>query len=206
MVLRSQLLMRSTNAVSLQKTINLQEVRMTKDADNQFWSSLSPRPPVGPAQKCRQEVPAQSEAWRNAVFSSEERLAASRRTTAIDAEVRWQRRMTKVSGALEKTACLLVDHLWAVGLVSRWKPQALNLLEIAGPDAIPDLLVELNKPNKPLHFVEIKPKRFVTTEVREGFERERQFLNEKRFGFHVWTNSDVLGGQTPHTLSCLRWG
>jgi hypothetical protein len=147
-----------------------------------------------------------TEAWRRDIFNSPERIDVEKHgksTTRYPVSVAWSGRIVHASGH-ERIALLLLEHLWAEGLVKRWKSQPLNLQEIGGPCAVPDILVELR--SRELHVIEVKAQRFLTTEVQAGFDLQRAFLQGKGFGFHVWTNANVLSSETSHTVSELERG
>ena len=148
----------------------------------------------------------QSAAWRNSIFDSGERREAARSSTRFKVRVTWQNRETMVSGGHERAAALLLDHLWAVGLISRWKPQPLCMSEIGGSSAVPDFLAELRRPPGTLHLIQVKAARFLTQEVNEEFDGQRLVAQSNGMGFHVWTNANVLGGKTLHTLNNLDRG
>lgn len=173
--------------------------------EKSFWSSIEPEAETGPAAG-QDPSKSPSDSWRESIFESPPRLEASRSTTRMPVPISWSRTTLMVSGAHERATCLLVDHLWAIGLISRWKPQPLCLSEIGGPACIPDVLIELRKPPRMLHFIQTKAKRFVTREVQEEFDRQRAFCVSKEFGLHVWTNHDVLNPKMTHTLNHLERG
>jgi len=148
-----------------------------------------------------------SEAWRNEVFSSPERinvLKNGKSTTRHPVAVGWSGQITYANGGHERIAQLILEQLWAEGLVRRWKAQPFNLKEIGGPDAVPDLLAELE--SRALHVIQVKAKRFLTEEVTARFDLQRAFLEPKGFTFHIWTNADILSSQTSHTVNELERG
>lgn len=148
-----------------------------------------------------------SEAWRQEVFGSKPRLdieKTGKSTTRNPVMVGWVGEVQYVSGGHERVAALILEQLWVEGYVRRWKPQPLNLVELGGPDIIPDFLVELV--DRTLHVIEVKAKRFVTSEVDDRFALEEAFLKPKGFGFLLWTNADVLSSSTSHTVAEIERG
>ena len=146
-----------------------------------------------------------SEAWRQEIFSSPPRIDIQKNgksTTRHPVSVGWTGQDTYVSGGHERVAALLMEALWAVGYVRRWKPQPLNLMEIDGPDITPDFLCELH--DRTLHVIEVKAKRFVSPEIDEKFMLEKALLNPKAINFLLWTNADALSSATSHTVSELE--
>jgi hypothetical protein len=108
------------------------------------------------------------------------------------------------NGGYERVALHLLEHLWREKLVTRWKSQPFNLQELGGPNAVPDVLVEIG--DGQLHVIQVRAWRFLTEEVKEKYERERQYLLPLGFHYHVWTNRDVVGSKTSHTVAELDRG
>lgn len=134
-------------------------------------------------------------AWIANVFSSPPRrdiAKTTKATTRFPVRVPKQNSVFYGEGGNEHIALLLVRHLQSLGVVRHLKPQPFYLEELGGPaKLIPDLLVELH--DHSLHVIECKAKRFVTDEVKQRFELERECLTQLGFGFHVWTNRDKVG-------------
>lgn len=150
---------------------------------------------------------APSEAWRRSVFDSAPRIDVEKTgnsSTRHPINVGWTGNLAYANGGHERTAMLILEHLWVLGLVRRWKSQPLNLQEVGGPNCVPDILVELQ--SRELQIVECKAKRFITPEVQAKFDRSRDFLPEVGIGFHVWTNRDFLSSDTSHTVAELERG
>lgn len=148
-----------------------------------------------------------SEAWRREVFNSPPRVdveATARATTRSPVNAGWSAKEWWANGGHERTAMLMVEHLWVTGHVKRWKPQPLLLTELGGPNLLPDLLIELQ--SRELHVVECKAKRFITPEVQQKFDVEREFLEALGISFHVWTNHDWLSSKQSHTAAELERG
>ena len=102
--------------------------------------------------------------------------------------------------------CLrLLEHLWRCRLVKRFKSQAFDLGELGGPsDHVIDVLVELM--DGTVHVIQVKSKRFMTTEVQVVMDMEREFLEPRGFNFHIWTNRDRLGPPTSHSVNQMDRG
>jgi hypothetical protein len=148
-----------------------------------------------------------STAWAASVFSSPPRIDVEthgKQTTRHPVWIAWRRTVGYANGGYERVAHHLLEHLWAEGLVKRWKSQPINLNELGGPNAVPDILVELASGS--LHVVQVKAQRFMTKDVEEKFERERQFLEPLGFVYRVWTTKDVLSSKTSHTVAELDRG
>lgn len=147
-----------------------------------------------------------SAGWRNQVFNSLERLDAEKCATTTRVPVSCSRvnRIVVVSGFLEGTAMCLLEHLYFEKRVKRWKSQPFNLLELGGPDAVPDALAELD--DDELHVIQVKAHRFLTPDIQEKYRREREFLEPREFRYHIWTDHDVLCSATKHTIAELERG
>lgn len=149
-----------------------------------------------------------SRAWRDSIFSSAPRRCVakqSKSTTRVpvftDSGVQFG------EGGHEATALMLLRHLQLFGAVKRFKSQPFSLEEIRGPrDRIPDILVELESGSPALHVVQVKSKRFINEDVQQKFDMEREFLESKGFGYHVWTDRDRLSRHTSHTVRMLDRG
>jgi hypothetical protein len=110
-------------------------------------------------------------------------------------------------GGHEATGLMLLRHLQLFGVVKRFKSQPFSLDELKGPkDRIPDILVELGSGSPALHVVQVKSKRFISEEVQQRFDVERAFLENKGFGYHIWTDRDRLSRHTSHTVRMLDRG
>lgn len=147
-----------------------------------------------------------SKAWREEVFHTSERIDVDKLgTTSTRHPVFMERekRIVYASGH-ERTALLLFEHLWRERLVSRWKSQPFDLDELGGPAAVPDALVELD--DGELHVIQVRAKRFLTPEVQNKYDLEREFLEPRGYHYHVWTNHDVLSSNTSHTVAQLDRG
>lgn len=150
---------------------------------------------------------APSEAWREEIFNSKPRRNIEKEgksTTRSQVTVEWTGRDEYINGGHERVAALLLEQLYIDGYVRRWKPQPINLLELGGPDAVPDFLVELD--DRTLHVIEVKAKRFVSSDLLARFGNFEEFLKPLGFAFHLWTNADKLSSATSHTVSELEHG
>ena len=149
-----------------------------------------------------------SRAWRDSIFGSAPRRCVakqSKSTTRIP--VRTESGWQYAEGGHEATALLLLRHLQLFGVVKRFKSQPFSLEELGGPkDRIPDVLVELEGGSRTLHIVQIKSKRFISEEVQQRFDVEREFLESKGFGYHLWTDHDRLSRHTSHSVRMLDRG
>lgn len=146
-------------------------------------------------------------AWREQVFGSREAIDVAKQgttTTRYPVLMERSKRIIYAWGGHERTALLLLEHLWRLGHVARWKSQPFNLADIGGPRAVPDILVEL--PDESLHVIQVRAKRFLTEEVQHKYAIEREFLEARGFRYHVWTNHDVLSSKTSHTVAELDRG
>lgn len=149
-----------------------------------------------------------SRAWRDSIFSSAPRRCVakqSKSTTRIPVltESGWQ----FGEGGHEATGLMLLRHLQLFGVVKRFKSQPFSLEELRGPKGrIPDILVELESGSPALHVVQVKSMRFITEEVQQKFDMEREFLENRGFGYHVWTDRDRLSRHTSHTVRMLDRG
>lgn len=141
------------------------------------------------------------------IFNSPPRLDIERTgksTTIHDVDQIWSGTTVKANGGHERIAQILLEHLWKERLVRRWKPQAINLSELGGPNQIVDLLIELF--DLELHVVEVKAKRFLDEQTQQKFAVAKDFLEPLAIGFHVWTNADVVGPRVSHTVNLLEKG
>ncbi len=168
-----------------------------------------PKPEQGPAHVDAQAAskPGPSKARRQEIFDSPERIDVAKRgttSTRFPVVMEREKRIVYAWGGYERAALLLVEHLWREKLVSRWKSQPFNLAEFDGPNAVPDLLVELASGE--LHVIQVRAKRFLTPEVQHKYDVEREFLEPLGFRCHVWTNHDVLAPKTSHTVAELDRG
>lgn len=156
----------------------------------------------------RQSPRSPSSVWRNEIFESPPRIdveRVGRATTRHQVPIGWRHgELVYANGGNERTAMLLLEALWVIGVVKRWKSQPLDLSEIGGPHCVPDLLVELSSGD--LHVVECKSKRFLSDEVKARFDLARDFLEERAIDHHVWTNRDVLNADLSHVVSELMRG
>jgi hypothetical protein len=160
------------------------------------------RPPTA-----RPQTGGPSAAWLEEVFGSEPRRNIERQgraTTRLQVHIEWKEETRYAEGNHELTAALLLEHLWRLGIVRRWKQQPFNLEELGGPVATPDLLAELVTGQ--IHVIQVKAKRFVTDEVKERYAIERAFLEPLGFGYHLWTDRDRLSSSTSHTVRELARG
>ncbi|NCT98310.1 MAG: hypothetical protein GXD23_13150 [Comamonadaceae bacterium] len=149
-----------------------------------------------------------SPGWRNEIFDSPPRIdveKVGKATTGSEVPMGWRLgELAYANGGYERTAMLLLESLWAIDVVKRWKSQPLDLTEIGGPRTVPDLLIELRSGS--LHVVECKAKRFLTEEVKAAFELDEEFLKERGIAHHVWTNRDVLTADLSYLVSELLRG
>lgn len=146
-------------------------------------------------------------AWREEVFSSPERVDVAKRGTQTTRHPVFMERSNRIVvawGGHERVALHLLEHLWREKLVTRWKSQPFDLTELGGPEGLPDVLAELA--NGDLHVIQVKAARFLTPEVEQKYAVEREFLEPLGFGYHVWTNRDVLSSKTSHTVAELDRG
>jgi hypothetical protein len=147
---------------------------------------------------------APSRAWRDDIFGSVERFDVKKNgksSTRFQVFAEWAGRTIYGYGGYERTACQLLEQLWYVGVVRRWKSQPFNLEEIGGPLGLPDLLAETFSFD--LHVVQVRAKRFQTPEVLAKYEDQASFLRGKGFHFHLWSNKDVLAAPMKHSLAHL---
>jgi hypothetical protein len=148
-----------------------------------------------------------SAARREEIFTSPERIDVAKRgttSTRYPVFVERQMRIVHAWGGYERVALQMLEHLWRVKLVTRWKSQPFDLAELGGPRAVPDVLVELACGS--LHVIQVRAKRFLTREIEHRYEIEREFLEPLGFRYHVWTNHDVLSSKTSHTVAELDRG
>lgn len=151
--------------------------------------------------------PGPTRAWCDEVFGKPEAIdVAKQGTTTTRHPVMMERakRIIYAWGGYERTALLLLEHLWRMKHVTRWKSQPFNLADLGGPRAVPDILVEL--PDRGMHVIQVRAKRFLTEEVQHKYAIEREFLEARGFHYHVWTNHDVLSSRTSHTVAELDRG
>lgn len=148
-----------------------------------------------------------SSAWLNEIFSSPPRRDIerdSKSTTRVP--VQFPSAVMYGEGGHEATALHLLNHLLRNGLALRVKAQAFCLEEIGGPRGrVPDILVELDI-DPPLHIIQCKSKRFITPEVQQKFDEEKEFLEPRGFKFHCWTDRDKLSNPTSQSLRLLDRG
>lgn len=99
----------------------------------------------------------------------------------------------------------LLEYLWRCRLVKRFKSQAFDLGELGGPSGhVIDLLVELWDGS--VHVIQVKSQRFVTSEVQAVLDMEKEFLENRGFNFHVWTDRDRVGSPTNHSVNQMDRG
>lgn len=154
--------------------------------------------------------PGPSTAWLDAVFNSPPRRDIQRQSKTT---TRWPHYSECTGswmygeGANEYTAILLLEYLWRLGIVRRFKPQPFVLSEVGGPEKrVPDLLVEMADAIHSLYVIQIKAKRFVSADVQETFDQERVLLEPLGFNYLVWTDRDALGSPTSHTVRHIDAG
>lgn len=136
-----------------------------------------------------------SAAWLDGVFNTPPRRDVklkNKSTTTFEVRVPAQGCIFHAEGGNEQIALLIARHLQSLGIVKRFKAQPFSFEELGGPrDRVPDLLVELITGD--LDVVQCKSYRYITPEVMESFDQERECLSALGFGFHVWTNRDKVG-------------
>lgn len=149
-----------------------------------------------------------SRAWREAVFNSEpRRCVATQSKSTTRVPVLTQSGWQYAEGGHEATALMLLRHLQRFGAVKRFKAQPFALEEIGGPQKrIPDLLIEIEGTTTDLHVVQVKSARFISADVQDRLDQERDFLEAKGFGYHVWTDRDRLSRTTFQTVRMLDRG
>ena len=150
-----------------------------------------------------------SKAWRDAAFGSpplRNVKTKSKSTTRTPHRSQQHGISTLYAEGNNELCCLrLLEHLWRCRLVKRFNSQAIDLGEMGGPkDHIIDLLVELIDGS--VHAIQVKSKRFLTTEVLAVLDMEREFLEPRGFNFHIWTNRDSLGPPTSHSVNQIDRG
>jgi len=148
-----------------------------------------------------------SSAWLNEIFGSPPRRDIehdSKSTTRVP--VRFPSTVMYGEGGHEGTALHLLNHFLRNGLARRVKAQPFSLDEIGGPRGrVPDILVELDI-DPPLHIIQCKSKRFITPEVQQKFDEEKEFLEPRGFKFHCWTDRDKLSSPTSQSVRLLDRG
>lgn len=148
-----------------------------------------------------------SSAWVDEVFKSPPRRnvwAESKSTTRVP--VKYPSTTMYGEGGNEATALYLLQHLQRNGLALRVKAQPFFLHELGGPQKrVPDILVELDF-DPPLHIIQCKSTRFITAEVQQKFDEEKEFLEQRGFKFHCWTDRDKLSPLTSQSVRLLDRG
>lgn len=143
-------------------------------------------------------------AWLNEVFNSPPRRDIehdSKSTTRVP--LQFPSAVIYGEGGHEATALHVLNHFLRNGLARRVKAQSFCLDEIGGPRGrVPDILVELDI-DPPLHIIQCKSKRFITPEVQQKFDEEKEFLEPRGFKFHVWTDRDKLSSPTSQSARLL---
>jgi hypothetical protein len=151
---------------------------------------------------------APSQAWRDAVFGSPPRRDANRinkSTTRVQLFLPHTGQFVHVEGNHEATALMLIKHLWRNDMIKRAKVQPFSLDELDGrARRVPDFLVELS--NGDLVVIQVKAARFITSEVQEQFDQEREFLEYRGFRYCVWTDKTCLGHPVSETVRAIDRG
>lgn len=146
-----------------------------------------------------------SRAWLSEIFNSPPRRDIEHRSKSTTrVPIQFPSTVMYAEGGHEATALHLFNHFLRNGLALRVKPQPLCLDEIGGPTGrIPDILVEMDF-DPPLHIIQCKSKRFITPEVQQKLDEEKEFLEPRGFKFHCWTDRDKLSNPTSQSIRLLN--
>lgn len=100
-------------------------------------------------------------------------------------------------GRPEACALLVIQYLFTLGLVKRFKAQPFETQDKEfGAEIYPDFFVEL--PDKRLLVVEIKTERFITHALKQIFDRNRERFKAFGMTYLVWTDKLPLNHATRH--------
>lgn len=102
-----------------------------------------------------------------------------------------------VQGRNEACALLVLQYLFVLGLVRRFKAQPfLTNAEAFGAEICPDFLVEL--PDGRLLVIEIKAERFITHALKQIFDRNNRNFQTFGISYLVWSDKHPLNHAVRH--------
>ena len=106
-------------------------------------------------------------------------------------------------GRPEACALVVLEYLFALGLVKRFKAQPfMTTKEEFVAEIFPDFLVEL--PDGRLLVVEIKTERFITHALKQIFDRNNESFNTFGMTYLVWTDKKPLNHAVRHHAIAMR--
>ena len=116
-----------------------------------------------------------------------------------------------LEGGNELHAAMILEHLWRLGMVKRYKPQPFLLEILGGPSkSVPDFLVELAD-GRPV-VAEVKAYKFLSPNAIEKLDRNKEFLASHGLPQVLWTDRDPasrlnkLNAVTSHTIRHITRG
>ena len=133
-----------------------------------------------------------SDAWMDELFARPPArdVYKSKSTTIVPQKTEWNDSIQYCEGEHEHHAGLLLEYLWRLGIIKRYKFQPIDLRDIGGPEAYPDILVE--SVDKQRYLIGVKAHRFLSPEVRAAFDEQQRVAASSGMKFLCWTNRDVL--------------
>lgn len=110
-----------------------------------------------------------------------------------------------VQGRNEACALLVLQYLFILGLIKRFKAQPFKTVsEEFGAEICPDFLVEL--PDGRLLVVEIKAERFITYALKQLFDRNHERFASFGMTYLVWSDQRPLNHDVRHhAIQMLRF-
>lgn len=183
--------------------------------NDNWWTRLPSRPrelDLPPRVDSPSVVPQSArppQRWVDSVFNSEAARSVRGRSRptqrfAFSSDA-CSGRLVHCEGGNELTAALLLEHLWRIGLVKRYKMQPFSLSELGYPtNPIPDVLIELSDGR--IFSIEIKASKYFTAERKEKFEAERDFLSQHALPHLLWMDDRLLPNTVWHATRHLQRG
>lgn len=106
-------------------------------------------------------------------------------------------------GRPEACALLVIQYLFTLGLVKRFKAQPFQTIEEEfEAEIFPDFLVEL--PDGRLLVIEIKTERFITHALKQLFDRNHERFKAFGMTYLVWSDKLPLNHATRHHAIQMR--
>jgi len=144
--------------------------------------------------------------WVEHVFSTgpaRNNKGHSKHTQYHEVFIPGMNRRMGTQGRPEACALVVLEYLFALGLVKRFKAQPfMTTEEEFGAEIFPDFLVEL--PDGRLLVVEIKTERFITHALKQIFDRNNERFNTFGMTYLVWTDKKPLNHAVRHHAITMR--
>lgn len=189
--------------------------RLGDHQEDSWWARLPavPRellvPPIANLPATASPTARPSQRWIDSIFDSEPSRNVRGRSRPTQrfaySSDACRGRLVHCEGGNELTAALLLEHLWRIGIVRRFKMQPFSLSELGYPTSpVPDILVELV--DSRVVSIEVKAAKYLTSQRRAKFETEREFLAQHSLPHLLWTDDRQLSRATWHAVRHLQRG